>query len=78
MILTDQKILQAIDQGDIVISPFDPENLGTNSYDVHISKHLAVYVDKQLDARKHNKVEEIIMKDDGYLLKSWCAIPRRN
>ena len=41
MILTDREILQAIETKDIVIEPFKPESLGTNSYDVHLSKYLA-------------------------------------
>ena len=45
MILTDQKILEGIANGEIVIEPFNRENLGTNSYDVHLSKHLAIYKD---------------------------------
>ena len=69
MILTDQKILEAIDIGDIVISPFDADNLGTNSYDVHISKYLAVYENEVLDAKKHNRVKEIVMDEEGYVLK---------
>lgn len=69
MILTDQKILEAIDSGEIVISPFDKENLGTNSYDVHISKYLAVYEEQELDARKHNTIREIVMEESGYVIQ---------
>ncbi len=69
MILTDQKILEAIENGEIVISPFDEENLGTNSYDVHISKYLAVYEAHELDARKHNTIREIIMEEQGYVIQ---------
>lgn len=42
-ILTDEEIKIHIEQGSIVIDPFNPENLGTNSYDVHLGKHMAVY-----------------------------------
>ncbi len=69
MILSDQKILEALESGDIVIDPFDPAALGTNSYDVHLSKYLAVYQDKVLDAKKHNKIEEIIIPKDGYIIQ---------
>jgi dCTP deaminase len=51
MILTDTKILEEIERGTIVISPFDRLNLGTNSYDVHLGKHLAVYRNEVLDAK---------------------------
>lgn len=43
MILSDKMISQAISNGDIVISPFDPSNLGSNSYDVHLGDTLMTY-----------------------------------
>ena len=69
MILSDLEILKSIDSGEIVIEPFKRENLGTNSYDVHLSKHLAVYIDNELDARKHNHVEELVIPDEGLVLQ---------
>jgi len=56
MILTDKEILKQIKRGDILIDPFDITNLGTNSYDVHLGKTLAVYEDEVLDAKQHNKI----------------------
>lgn len=69
MILTDKQILKHIETGDIIIDPFDASCLGTNSYDVHLSKYLAVYVDHELDAKKHNKIREIVIGDEGYVLQ---------
>ncbi len=69
MILSDAKILEAIRTKDIVIEPFRPECLGTNSYDVHLGKTLAVYVDQQLDARKHNTIRYIEISHDGFILQ---------
>jgi dCTP deaminase len=69
MILSDTEILHHIQQGTIVIEPFRPECLGTNSYDVHLGKTLAVYIDPILDARRHNRVEYIDIPDDGYVLE---------
>lgn len=68
MILSDKKILEQIETGQIVIEPFDQACLGTNSYDVHLSRYLAVYVDEYLDARKHNKIREIIIPEEGFVL----------
>jgi len=68
MILSDTKILQAIKSGDIVIEPFRRECLGTNSYDVHLGKHLAVYKNQILDARQHNEIEYIDIPEEGYIL----------
>lgn len=68
MILSDQEILKSIAAGDILIEPYRPECLGSNSYDVHLGRHLAVYVDAELDARKHNKVRDIIIPPEGIVL----------
>ena len=65
MILSDCAILEAIEVGDIVLDPFDRSCLGTNSYDVHLGKYLACYLDDVLDARRHNKVERLEIEDSG-------------
>jgi dCTP deaminase len=69
MILTDKKILEAIASGAIVIEPFDRNCLGTNSYDVHLGKYLAVYKDRVLDARKHNQIDTFEMEEAGFVLQ---------
>lgn len=69
MILTDQEILRAIDTGEIVISPFDRVHLGTNSYDVHLAPHLAVYVDDILDAKAHNQVRHFDIGPEGFVIE---------
>mgnify|MGYP001591669011 FL=1 len=43
--------------------------MGGNSYDVHLSKHLAQYVDKNLDSKKHNKVKHFEIPKTGFVLK---------
>lgn len=68
MILSDREILAEIEKGNILIEPYKPACLGSNSYDVHLSKYLAVYEDDILDARKHNKIREIIIPEEGYIL----------
>lgn len=68
MVLTDGRILEEIEKESILIEPFRRECLGSNSYDVHLGKYLAVYKDRVLDARKHNEIEEIVIPPEGYLL----------
>lgn len=68
MILTDAQILEEIKQGNIKIEPFDQACLGTNSYDVHLSKHLAMYEDEILDAKKHNAIRHFEIGAEGYVL----------
>ncbi len=70
MILSDKKILEAMECGEIVIEPFSREYLGTNSYDVHLGKWLATYKDAVLDARKHNEIEHFMIPDSGFVLQT--------
>ncbi len=69
MILSDAEILNEIQKKNIIIEPYDRKFLGTNSYDVHLSKYLAVYEDEILDAKKHNKIKEIIIPEEGFVLQ---------
>ena len=68
MILSDKRIIEEIERSTIKIEPFVRESLGTNSYDVHLSKHLAVYKDAELDAKKHNPIEHFEIPEEGYVL----------
>ena len=65
MILSDKRILEEIAKGTIKIEPYDRECLGSNSYDVHLGKHLARYVNKELDAKKHNTIEHFDIPEEG-------------
>ncbi len=69
MILTDKEILRAIEQKDIVIDPYNPSSLGTNSYDVHLGHYLACYESRVLDAKKHNQIQEILIPEEGFVLQ---------
>lgn len=69
MILSDKKILEAIESGQIVIEPFLRECLGTNSYDVHLGKWLATYNDPILDARQHNQITHFEIPEEGFVLR---------
>ncbi len=68
MILTDLQILDEIEKGNIMIEPFRPECLGTNSYDVHLGRYLATYKDRVLDAKTHNKIEHFEIPQEGMVL----------
>lgn len=69
MILADSEIAAAMTRGEIVIEPFDPACLGTNSYDVHLSKHLATYRNRVLDAKEHNEIDHFLIPKEGYVLE---------
>ncbi len=68
LILSDKKILEEIKNGSIVIEPFNRDNLGSNSYDVHLGKWLSVYDNDILDAKIHNKISRFEIPNDGYIL----------
>ena len=69
MILSDTRILEEIASGSIKIVPYSRECLGSNSYDVHLGKHLATYTDKELDAKKHNTIEHFQIPEEGIVLQ---------
>ena len=69
MILTDNRILEEMEKGTIKIEPYDRADLGSNSYDVHLGKVLATYINEELDAKKHNKIEYFEIPDEGFVLQ---------
>lgn len=69
MILSDAQILTEMKAGRIVIEPFNPDCLGSNSYDVHLGKALAVYEDTVLDSKKHNSVRHFEIPAEGFVLQ---------
>lgn len=69
MILTDQQILEQMEKGQILVEPFRRECLGSNSYDVHLGKTLALYTDVVLDAKKHNQIKTFEIPAEGYVLE---------
>lgn len=69
MILSDSKILEYVKSGEIVITPWDREMLGSNSYDVHLSKRLATYDEEIIDAKKHNTVTHFEIPKEGFILQ---------
>lgn len=61
--------MEAVQNGSIVIEPFDELNLGANSYDVHLGAELAVYRDEILDSKKHNQVDRFLIDPtEGFVL----------
>ena len=69
MILADSEILKCLTAGSIVIEPFRREALGSNSYDVHLGKTLAVYDAAVLDARVHNAVRYLEIPAEGLVFE---------
>jgi len=69
MILSDTRILEEIDKKTIIIEPYNRSELGSNSYDVHLGKNLAIYKDHVIDAKKHNEIEHFDIPEEGFILE---------
>ena len=69
MILSDTRILEELEKKTIIINPYNREKLGSNSYDVHLGKYLAIYKDEILDAKKHNEIEHFEIQEEGFVLQ---------
>src|ERR1700689_3351200 len=68
MILSDRRIREEIGARRIVIRPFRPDCLGSNSYDVHLGPYLATYRDGALDAKRASEIDEFRIPERGFVL----------
>ena len=66
--LSGEEIIEAVNRGDIVIKPFNKDNVNPNSYNLTLGDELIVYTEDVLDARKENKTKTIKIPDEGYIL----------
>ena len=69
MILSDARILEEMERGTIVVTPFERDCLGSNSYDVRLSSHLARYDAQTLDAKAHNTITHFEIPPEGIVLQ---------
>lgn len=69
MILTASDIKKKLEMGELSISPFNPDNLGSNSYDLTLDSKLIVYTDEVLDLKKSNNFIEVAIPETGLVLK---------
>ena len=69
MILTGQEIEKQVKNKRITLSPFNPENINPNSYNVELGDYLKVYEDSILDSHKPLKTRVIPIPDYGLVLE---------
>lgn len=69
MILSDSEILKQMESGDIVITPFKPSQLGTNSYDVTLGSTIKTYVNPELDSAGKNAIQVFEVPATGRVLQ---------
>lgn len=68
MKLTGIEIEQRVLAGDIAITPFEPELVSSNSYDLRLGPELAYYTEAELDAGGHNPMATVTIPDEGLVL----------
>ena len=67
--LSGEEILKEIENGNIIIKPFDKKQINPNSYNLKLGKELVVYKDDVLDSKKENATETIIIPEEGLVLE---------
>lgn len=68
MILSGREIEKHLGK-EITINPFNENQLNPNSYNLRLHNKLLVYENEVLDMKKPNPYKEIIIPEEGYLLK---------
>ena len=69
MILSGKEILKRKDK-DIIIEPFNKNQVNPNSYNLKLHNELMVYEKSPLDMKEDNAAQKIIIPEDGLLLES--------
>lgn len=67
--LSGEEILREIEEGNIIIKPFDKKLVNPNSYNLHLGRELLVYTDEIIDSKRANKTEQIIIPEEGLVLQ---------
>jgi len=69
MILTGPEIAESAADGRVAISPFRPDQVNPNSYNVRLGPTLLSYRDEIVDAYRPNPTETIELPEEGYVLR---------
>lgn len=69
MILTGPEIIASTENGRIVISPFEPDQVNPNSYNVCLGETLLTYDTDIIDAYRPNPTRETTIPADGFVLR---------
>ena len=68
MIITGNQIEEDVNHGKIIITPFNTNQITTNSYDLRLSKKILKIKDEIVDPYKELNYEEIEINTNGYIL----------
>ena len=67
--LSGMEIINQIEQGNIVIEPFDKKYIEANSYCLHLGDELVVYNQDVLESKKETKTRRFEIPEEGYILQ---------
>lgn len=70
MILSGDEIIKQVAQDAITISPFNEDQVTTNSYDFRLQDKLLIYTDSSLDVKKNNQFRVRDIPKSGVLLEA--------
>lgn len=69
MILSGHQIASEIKDGNLVIEPFNPKQLGPNSYNLRLHEDLAVYESRVLDMKAPQALKRLQIPPEGLVLE---------
>ncbi|WAC71672.1 dCTP deaminase [Roseateles sp. SL47] len=69
MILTGEEISHRVQTGEIVITPFLPENVNPNSYNFRLHSHMKVYEEGVIDIKEEKPTQDIHIGPEGIVLE---------
>jgi dCTP deaminase len=69
MILSGAEIVNQNKKGNIHIDNFNDKQVNPNSYNLTLNKKLLTYKNEVLDMKKKNETEELIIPEEGLLIK---------
>lgn len=67
-VLTGNEIINAVQKGKILISPFNEENISCNSYNYRLGNKLIRIQNNILDLKRKDTGEEIIINEEGTMI----------
>lgn len=70
MIVTGREIDEQVRTGRITLDPFVERQINPNSYDLSLDRRLLVYRDDVVDPREDNAVDELVIPDEGLVLRA--------
>ncbi|TET06145.1 dCTP deaminase [Candidatus Dependentiae bacterium] len=68
MILSGKVIQEKLDK-EIIITPFNKDQLNPNSYNLRLHNELLIYDEKILDMKKENRTKRITIPEEGFVMK---------